>query len=124
MKKLNLVEVKDLFPFYLEYVHAVIADYNKEDDVRPVSFDEWYNIAYLELIHEYTMEHTFIVVSEGVSGNYYCRIPQGVFSESGGLLDVKLLDVMFERLRNKLPSVSSISIGKYNCDNIPSYSVE
>lgn len=113
MNKFNLVEVEDLFAYYLEYVKSVIAEYDKEQDVRPMSFDEWYHREYLTNIHEFTMSVSFEVVSKRKNIVCRCTIPEGVFTESGGLLDTTLLDVLVNRLKDKLPSVSLVAIGRY-----------
>lgn len=112
MNKFNLVEVQDLFEFYLDYVKSVIAEYDKEHDVRPMSFDEWYHREYLTNIHEFTMSVLFDVTSKGKKVTCRCVIPEGVFTESGGLLDTTLLGVVVERLRDKLPAVSLVSINR------------
>lgn len=99
LKSFNLVRINDLFGFYQSYVAEVIADWSVDNDVRPKSFDEWYNVEYLQNIEEYSMETRFELSSSPMRVGVMCRIPQGIVTESGGICDSSLLCEMGARLK-------------------------
>lgn len=54
--EINVVQVSDLFVFFRRYVDQVIGEWSKDNDVRPKSYDEWYNYEYLLNLDKYSQQ--------------------------------------------------------------------
>ena len=91
----NLVDHRKLLIMFREYVDECID--NDSRLVRPMSFDEWYNREYLQNIETFTSIVKFGLTSQEASGghmsgrtekqSFQCRVPAGLITESGGIID-------------------------------------
>lgn len=123
-----LIDHKVLLYLFRGYVDACIENYTYNNRPRPVSFDEWYSCEYLAKQEEYTdiieMEMSVEEASGGfLSGRgepkkYEFRIPKGIVTETGGIVDLNRLSYFAYRLsqfdNGRLPCVTYNGKTVYN----------
>jgi len=92
----DVIDHYELLLLFRAYVNQCIEDFNFSNKIRPRSFDEWYEWEYKPNIDTLTQVVHVTLQWETACGGHLCgtdsaayqmRIPAGILTESGGIVD-------------------------------------
>lgn len=102
----DLMDHEELLFLFLKYVEQCVEDNSIRNTMRPMSFDEWYNLKYLPNIETLT-QIVSLNIDYNMSGVYgketvECRVPSETVGENnGGVFQIETLRRVAEKLDRK-----------------------